>query len=146
MTSYHFYEGKKNDIDKILELLEEFGKEFPSLGYPSFDMNKIKSRVLYFMQHGKILLINDLNKNKLVGLAILHQTEFIWSTEQLMNIQTMFVLKEYRSFELFNQIIKIIKNQAKELPIHMSISTKLIADKLMERVGFEKMGNSWRLS
>ncbi|HCY82445.1 MAG TPA: hypothetical protein DHV22_13020, partial [Xanthomarina gelatinilytica] len=88
----------------------------------------------------------DVNKNKLVGLAILHQTEFLWSTEQLLNIQTMFISKKYRSYELFNQLMKIIKNQAKELPIHMSISTKLIADNLMARAGFEKMGNIWRLS
>ena len=77
MTSYHFYEGKKNEIDKILILLHEFGEEFPSLGYPSFDMLKLKSRVLYFIEHGKLILINDVNKNKLVGLAILHQTDEI---------------------------------------------------------------------
>ncbi|HCY82446.1 MAG TPA: hypothetical protein DHV22_13025, partial [Xanthomarina gelatinilytica] len=65
MTSYHFYEGKKNEIDKILILLHEFGEEFPSLGYPSFDMLKLKSRVLYFIEHGKLILINDVNKNKL---------------------------------------------------------------------------------
>ena len=146
MTSYHFYEGKKYEIDKILILLHEFGEEFPSLGYPSFDMLKLKSRVLYFIEHGKLILINDVNKNKLIGLAILHQTEFLWSTEELLNIQTMFISKKYRSFELFNQLMKIIKNQAKELPIHMSISTKLIADNLMARAGFEKMGNIWRLS
>ena len=57
----------------------------------------------------------------------------------------MYVLKDHRSFELFNQMMKIIKNQAKEKPIHMSISTKLIAEPLMKRAGFEQMGAIWRM-
>ena len=73
-------------------------------------------------------------------------TEFLWSREQLLNIQTIYVLKEYRSFALFNQMMKIIKKQANEKPIHMSISTKLIADSLMKRAGFESMGGIWRMS
>ena len=56
------------------------------------------------------------------------------------------LLKEYRSFALFNQMMKIIKKQANEKPIHMSISTKLIADSLMKRAGFESMGGIWRMS
>ena len=41
--------------------------------------------------------------------------------------------------------MNIIKQQAKNRPIHMTISTKLMADKLMERYGFEQLGGLWRL-
>jgi len=145
MTSYHFYEGKKKDMNEIVDILYEFEKEIPELGYPSVDLDKLKTRIFYFMEHGKILLAKNLDKNKLIGLVVLHQTEYLWSKEKLLNVQTMYVLKDHRSFELFNQMMKIIKNQAKEKPIHMSISTKLIAEPLMKRAGFEQMGAIWRM-
>ena len=146
MSSYHFYEGKKNDMNEIVDILYEFEKEIPTLGYPKVDLDKLKTRILYFMQHGKILLVKNLDENKLIGIAVIHQTEYLWSKELLLNIQTMYVLKNYRSFELFNKMMKIIKGQADDKPIHMSISTKLIAEPLMKRAGFEQMGAIWRMN
>ena len=145
MTSYHFYEGGKKDLEEIDEILHEFEKEAPSLGYPNIDNEKLKSRIIYFMTNGKVILVKDLEKDKVIGIAILHMTEFLWSKEQLLNIQTMYVLDQYRSFALFNQLMKLIKNQANDKPIHMSISTKLIAESLMKRAGFEHMGAIWRM-
>ena len=146
MTSYHFYEAEKKDVDEMFEVLHEFEKEAPALGYPNIDRAKLHSRILYFIDKGKIIMVKDLEKGKLIGLAIIYMTEFLWSNEELLNIQTIYVLKNYRSFELFNQMMKIIKKQANEKPIHMSISTKLIADSLMKRAGFESMGGIWRMS
>ena len=146
MTSYHFYEAQKKDLNEMFNILHEFEKEAPDLGYPNIDRAKLQSRILYFMDNGKVLMVKDLDKDKLIGVAILHMTEFLWSKEQLLNIQTIYVLKEYRSFSLFNQMMKIIKKQANKKPIHMSISTKLIADSLMKRAGFESMGGIWRMS
>ena len=111
MSSYHFYEGKKNDMNEIVDILYEFEKEIPTLGYPKVDLDKLKTRILYFMQHGKILLVKNLDENKLIGIAVIHQTEYLWSKELLLNIQTMYVLKNYRSFELFNKMMKIIKTK-----------------------------------
>ena len=130
MTSYHFYEAQKKDLNEMFNILHEFEKEAPDLGYPNIDRAKLQTRILHFMDNGKVLMVKDLDKDKLIGVAILHMTEFLWSREQLLNIQTIYVLKEYRSFALFNQMMKIIKKQANEKPIHMSISTKLIADSL----------------
>ena len=146
MTSYHFYEAQKKDLNEMFNILHEFEKEAPDLGYPNIDRAKLQTRILHFMDNGKVLMVKDLDKDKLIGVAILHMTEFLWSREQLLNIQTIYVLKEYRSFALFNQMMKIIKKQANEKPIHMSISTKLIADSLMKRAGFESMGGIWRMS
>ena len=146
MTSYHFYEAQKKDLNEMFNILHEFEKEAPDLGYPNIDRAKLQTRILHFMDNGKVLMVKDLEKDKLIGVAILHMTEFLWSKEQLLNIQTIYVLKEYRSFSLFNQMMKIIKKQANKKPIHMSISTKLIADSLMKRAGFESMGGIWRMS
>ena len=146
MTSYHFYEAQKKDLNEMFNILHEFEKEAPDLGYPNIDRAKLQTRILYFMDNGKVLMVKDLEKDKLIGVAILHMTEFLWSKEQLLNIQTIYVLKENRSFSLFNQMMKIIKKQANKKPIHMSISTKLIADSLMKRAGFESMGGIWRMS
>tara|TARA_R100000655_G_C2861528_1_gene171566 strand:- start:85 stop:528 length:444 start_codon:yes stop_codon:yes gene_type:complete len=145
MTNYHFYEAEKKDVDEMFEVLHEFEKEAPALGYPNIDRAKLHSRILYFIDKGKIIMVKDLEKEKLIGLAIIYMTEFLWSNEELLNIQTIYVLKEYRSFALFNEMMKIIKKQANEKPIHMSISTKLIAEPLMKRAGFENMGAIWRL-
>ena len=146
MTSYHFYEAQKKDLNEMFNILHEFEKEAPDLGYPNIDRAKLHSRILYFIDKGKIIMVKDLEKGKLIGLAIIYMTEFLWSNEELLNIQTIYVLKNYRSFELFNQMMKIIKKQANKKPIHMSISTKLIADSLMKRAGFESMGGIWRMS
>ena len=146
MTSYHFYEAQKKDLNEMFNILHEFEKVAPDLGYPNIDRAKLQTRILHFMDNGKVLMVKDLDKDKLIGVAILHMTEFLWSREQLLNIQTIYVLKEYRSFALFNQMMKLIKKQANEKPIHMSISTKLIADSLMKRAGFESMGGIWRMS
>ena len=72
--------------------------------------------------------------------------EYLWSKEQLLTVQVIYILKEYRSLNLFNQAMDIIKNQAKGRHIHLTISTKLLADKLLDRYGFEKMGGLWRYS
>ena len=108
MTSYHFYEAQKKDLNEMFNILHEFEKEAPDLGYPNIDRAKLQTRILYFMDNGKVLMVKDLEKDKLIGVAILHMTEFLWSKEQLLNIQTIYVLKEYRSFSLFNQMMKII--------------------------------------
>ena len=144
-TSYHFYEAQKTNLEEIFQILYEFEKEAPSLQYPNIDRTKMKNTLMYFMDKGKIILIKNLDTDKIVGIAIFIFSEYLWSREQLLQIQTIYILKEYRTFKLFNQTMNIIKQQAKNRPIHMTISTKLMADKLMERYGFEQLGGLWRL-
>ena len=145
MSSYHFYEAKNKDTDEIFEILKNFEKEVEELNYPKVDNDKLKSRIFYFIEHGKILMVKNLDKNKLIGVSVMHNTEYLWSKENILNVQVIYVLPEYRSLEIFNNIMKIIKTQANEKAIHLSISTKLIASKLLERVGFEQMGGIWRM-
>lgn len=145
MSSYHFYEAKNEDTDEIFEILKNFEKEVEELNYPKVDNDKLKSRIFYFIEHGKILMVKNLDKNKLIGVSVMHNTEYLWSKENILNVQVIYVLPEYRSLEIFNNIMKIIKTQANKKAIHLSISTKLVASKLLERVGFEQMGGIWRM-
>ena len=145
MSSYHFYEAKNEDTDEIFEILKNFEKEVEELNYPKVDNDKLKSRIFYFIEKGKILMVKNLDKNKLIGVSVMHNTEYLWSKENILNVQVIYVLPEYRSLEIFNNIMKIIKTQANKKAIHLSISTKLVASKLLERVGFEQMGGIWRM-
>ena len=144
MTSFHFYEASNNDLEDIFQILYEFEKDAPALGYPHINRAKMKQTLMTFLQKGKVMLIKDLDENKIVGITILTVQEYSWSREQLLAVQTIYILKEYRSLNLFNKTMDIIKNQAKGKPIHLAISTKLLADKLLDRYGFEKMGGLWR--
>ena len=138
MTSFHFYESTNKHMDEIFEILHEFEKE------AHINRQKMKQTLMMFLSKGKIILIKDLDKDKIVGITIFVFTEYLWSKEQLLNIQVVYILEDYRSLKLFNQTMDIIKNQAKGRNIHLSISTKLMADKLLDRYGFEKMGGIWR--
>ena len=145
MSSYHFYEAKNEDTDEIFEILKNFEEEVKELNYPKVDNDKLKSRIFYFIEKGKIIMVKNLDKNKLIGVSVMHNTEYLWSKENNLNVQVIYVLPEYRSLEIFNNIMKIIKTQANKKAIHLSISTKLVASKLLERVGFEQMGGIWRM-
>ena len=145
-ASYHFYEAQKTNLEEIFQILYEFEKEAPSLQYPNIDRTKMKDTLMKFIDRGKIILIKNLDEDKIIGIAIFIFTEYQWSREQLLSIQTIYILPEYRSFKLFNQIMDIIKKQAKNRTINFPISSRLMADKLMERYGFEKMGTIWRLN
>ena len=149
MASFHFYEASNKNMEEIFEILNEFEKEAPALDYPHININfrpKMKQTLMMFLEKGKIILIKDLDKNKIVGITIFLFNEYLWSREQLLSVQVIYILKEYRSFKLFNQTMDIIKNQAKGRHIHLTISTRLMADKLLDRYGFEKLGGLWRYS
>ena len=146
MASFHFYETTNKNLDEIFEILNEFEKEAPALDYPHINRPKMKQTLMMFLEKGKIILIKDLDKNKIVGITIFLFNEYLWSREQLLSVQVIYILKEYRSFKLFNQTMDIIKNQAKGRHIHLTISTKLMADKLLDRYVFEKLGGLWRYS
>ena len=146
MASFHFYEATNKNLEEIFEILNEFEKEAPALDYPHINRPKMKQTLMMFLEKGKIILIKDLDKNKIVGITIFLFNEYLWSREQLLSVQVIYILKEYRSFKLFNQTMDIIKNQAKGRHIHLTISTKLMADKLLDRYGFEKLGGLWRYS
>ena len=60
MSSYHFYEAKNEDTDEIFEILKNFEEEVKELNYPKVDNDKLKSRIFYFIEHGKIIMVKNL--------------------------------------------------------------------------------------
>ena len=43
----------------------------------------MKQTLMMFLQKGKIILIKDLDKKKIVGITIFMMNEYLWSKEQL---------------------------------------------------------------
>ena len=62
-----------------------------------------------------------------------------------MNIQVIYIKKNFRSFKLVKTMVDSVKKIANGIPIVLSISTGLDIDPVFEKLGFEDMGNNWRL-
>ena len=62
-----------------------------------------------------------------------------------MNIQVIYIKKNFRNFKLVKTIIDSVKKIANGLPIVLSITTGLKIDPVFEKLGFEDMGSNWRL-
>jgi hypothetical protein len=93
MASFHFFEASNKNMDEIFEILHEFEKEAPALDYPHIHRAKMKQTLMMFLQKGKIILIKDLDKNKIVGITIFVFHEYLWSKEQLLAVQVIYILK-----------------------------------------------------
>ena len=86
-----------------------------------------------------------MNKNIFVGCCIFHKAEYWFSKETFMNIQVIYIKKNFRNFKLVKTIINSVKKIANGIPIVLSITTGLKIDPVFERLGFEDMGSNWRL-
>jgi len=75
-----------------------------------------------------------------------NKSEYWFSKKQVMIIQLIYIVKKYRNYQLMKQLIDMIKAVSDKDPILLSITSKLNADKLFEKLGFENMGANWRLS
>ena len=62
-----------------------------------------------------------------------------------MIIQLIYVVEKFRNYKLMKQLIDSVKKVSNDNPILLSITSKLKADKLFEKLGFENMGNNWRM-
>ena len=62
-----------------------------------------------------------------------------------MIIQLIYVIPKFRNFKLMKQLVDSVKQVSNNNPILLSITSKLNADKLFEKLGFENMGANWRL-
>jgi hypothetical protein len=63
----------------------------------------------------------------------------------MINIQVLYIKKQFRNYKLLKTMINSVKKIAKDLPIVLSVTTGLKIDKVFERLGFENMGGNWRL-
>ena len=146
MTSIHLFQAEKKDFQDVYDLLIQFKHdELEHLGLPKVDKNKLETFINTIMQKGKIIVLKDLNKNIFVGCCIFHKAEYWFSKETFMNIQVIYIKKNFRNFKLVKTIINSVKKIANGIPIVLSITTGLKIDPVFERLGFEDMGSNWRL-
>lgn len=145
MPSCNFYQAEKKDVKEILKLLKKFKSELEHCEYPEIRSDKLQSVIFAMLEKGKIICVKNLDDNTLIGVCIFFKTSYWWSDAQTMVIHLIYVEEKYRNYKVVKQLIDSVKQVSENLPISLSISTKLDGDKLFEKLGFENMGSNWRL-
>ena len=147
MPSCNFYKATGKDVIDIANLLKEYKKkDLDGCNFPEVDNDKLNNFILTILKRGKIICVKNLDDNKFIGVCMFNKSEYWFSKQQVMMIQLIYIVKKYRNYQLMKQLIDMIKDVADKDPILLSITSKLNADKLFEKLGFENMGANWRLS
>jgi len=147
MPSCNFYQATGKDVIDIANLLKEYKKkDLDGCNFPEVDNDKLNNFILTILKRGKIICVKNLDNDKFIGVCMFNKSEYWFSKQQVMMIQLIYIVKKYRNYQLMKQLIDMIKDVADKDPILLSITSKLNADKLFEKLGFENMGANWRLS
>ena len=148
MPSCNFYTATGKDVIDIANLLKEYKKkDLDRCNFPKVDNDKLNNFILTLLKKGKVICVKNLDdNNKLIGVCMFNKSEYWFSKQQVMIIQLIYIVKKYRNYQVMKQLIDMIKTVADKDPILLSITSKLNADKLFEKLGFENMGANWRLS
>ena len=146
MTSTHLYQAEKTDVENIYNLLVEYKNvDLNELYQDEIDRKKLMFFINTILQKGKIILVNDLDKDELIGCCMFNKSEYFFSKSQIMQIQMIYVKKDYRNFKLVKTLIDAVKKVSDDLPIVLSITSGLGVDPVFEKLGFKHMGSNWRL-
>ena len=145
MTSTHLYYAEKSDVESIYELAIEYKNvDLSDADYPDIDRNKLINFINTMLKKGKIMLMKDLEKDKLIACCMFNKSEYFFSKTEIMQIQIVYVKKDYRNFNLVKTLIDSVKKQADGLPLVLSITSGLGIDPVFEKLGFKNMGSNWR--
>ena len=146
MTSIHLFQAEKKDFQDVYDLLIQFKHDdLEHLDLPKVDQKKLTTFINTILEKGKIIILKDLDKNIFVGCCIFHKAEYWFSKEMFMNIQIIYIKKNFRNFKLLKTMVDSVKKVADNLPIILSVSTGLKIDAVFEKLGFQDMGSNWRL-
>ena len=147
MPSCNFYQATGKDVIDIANLLKEYKKkDLDGCNFPEVDNDKVNNFILTLLKKGKVICVKNLDNDKLIGVCMFNKSEYWFSKQQVMLIQLIYIVKKYRNYQLMKQLMDMVKAVADKDPILLSITSKLNADKLFEKLGFENMGANWRLS
>ena len=147
MSSVHLYQAEKKDFQKVFDLLIDFKEvDLVDVDLPEVDKPKVTNFINAMLQKGKIILAKELDQQELIGCCIFHKSEYWFSKQELININILYIKKQYRNFKLVKTIVDSVKNIAEDLPIVMGVTTKIEIDAVFEKLGFENMGGNWRLA
>ena len=145
MTSTHLYYAERGDVESIYEMAIEYKNvDLIDANYPDIDRNKLINFINTMLKKGKIMLMKDLDKDKLIGCCMFNKSEYFFSKSEIMQIQIVYVKKDYRNFNLVKTLIDSVKRQAEGLPLVLSITSGLGIDPVFEKLGFKNMGSNWR--
>ncbi len=145
MTSTHLYYAEKSDIESIYQLAIEYKNvDLLDADYPDIDRNKLINFINTMLKKGKIMLMKDLDKDRLIACCMFNKSEYFFSKTEIMQIQIVYVKKEYRNFNLVKTLIDSVKKQAEGLPLVLSITSGLGIDPVFQKLGFRNMGSNWR--
>ena len=147
MSSVHIYQAEKKDFQDVFDLLINFKEvDLVDVDLPKVDKPKLKTFIDFILQKGKIILVKELDQQELIGCCIFHKSEYWFSKQELININILYIKKQYRNFKLVKTLIDSVKNVADDLPIVMGVTTKIEIGAVLEKLGFENMGGNWRLA
>ena len=145
MSSFHLYQAEKKDFQNVYDLLIEFKDvDLVDVKLPKVDKPKLTAFINTMLQKGKVILAKELDTQDFIGCCIFHKSEYWFSKQKLININVIYIKKEYRNFKLVKTLIDSVKNIAEDLPIVMGVTTKIEIDAVFEKLGFENMGGNWR--
>ena len=145
MTSTHLYYAEKSDVESIYELAIEYKNvDLSDADYPDIDRNKLINFINTMLKKGKIMLMKDLDKDRLIACCMFNKSEYFFSKTEIMQIQIVYVKKDYRNFNIVKTLIDSVKKQADGLPLVLSITSGLGIDPVFQKLGFKNMGSNWR--
>ena len=80
MTSTHLYYAEKSDVESIYELAIEYKNvDLSDADYPDIDRNKLINFINTMLKKGKIMLMKDLEKDKLIACCMFNKSEYFFS-------------------------------------------------------------------
>ncbi len=143
--SINLYNAELKDIDNVIDLLWNYKNE-EGTHLPDVDDKKVKNSLIMFLKKGQIILLKDLDLDQLIGCVIWYKSSYWFSSKECINLHTIYIKKSFRNFKLVNTLIDAVKKIAKNLPIHLTVTTGNETEPVFKRLGFKKLGSNWRFN
>ena len=141
----HLFTANRKNIEEIYDLIVYLKEtDLDDISFPEIDETKLKNYIKNILRVGKIICVKDLDTEKIVGCCMYSKAEYFFSRSKLVEINIIYIKKEYRNFPLVKRIVESVKNYADGLPVFLYISTAQGFDPVFKKLGFDSMGGSWR--
>jgi len=143
VANVKFSQANDKDLDDIYEQLKIFKREFLKINFEKIDEERLFNNISKIQQKNSLICART-DDDKLIGsLGFVFVKQF-WTEEISIMVLWCYVLKEYRQFNTFKNLINMLKKLAKGKEIVFGSMTKIHLDNVMEKLGFEELGKNWR--
>ena len=141
----HLFTANRKNIEEIYDLIVYLKEtDLDDISFPEIDETKLKNYIKNILSVGKIICDKYLDTEKIVCCCMYSKSEYFFSRSKLVEINIIYIKKEYRNFPLVKRIVESVKNYADGLPVFLYISTAQGFDPVFKKLGFDSMGGSWR--